>query len=58
VEVGLDSMAHLDENAAMAADFKPLSRKDQTAVHREITLALAGATGPWEMPGYVDGATA
>lgn len=58
VEVGLDSMAHLDENAAMAADFTPLSRKEQTAVHREITLALAGATAPWEMPGYVDGATA
>ena len=58
VEVGLDSMVHLDENAAMAAGFKPLSRKDQTAIHREITLALAGATAPWEMPGYIDGVTA
>jgi hypothetical protein len=28
------------------------------AVHREITLALAGAAAPWDMPGYVDGATA
>jgi hypothetical protein len=59
VIVGLDSLAHLQENVAMAANFTPLTRDmlaDLSAfVRRE--LAVAGPA-PWTRPGYTDCVTA
>jgi len=53
--VGLDTMAHLEENAAMATNFVPLSREERLAMHRLVTPRLAGIPAPWERPGYEDG---
>jgi aryl-alcohol dehydrogenase-like predicted oxidoreductase len=52
--VGLDSLAHLNENADMAANFKPLDRIQRQGLHREVMEALAGRPAPWDAPGYVD----
>ena len=53
--VGLDTIAHLDENAAMAAGFKPLKSRQRAAITREVQLALGNYPAPWDMPGYSDG---
>lgn len=53
--VGLDSRAHLDENVAMAAAFKPLDAKTRTAMTLHAQRSLAGLTAPWDVPGYRDG---
>lgn len=52
--VGLDTQAHLDENAVMAADFKPLTAGRRARMTRDSRLALAGLTAPWERPDYED----
>lgn len=52
--VGLDTQAHLDENAAMAADFKPLTDNRRAQMTRDSRLALAGLVAPWDRPGYHD----
>ena len=54
--VGLDSMAHLEENVAMARHFTPMETglmAEMSAVVRE-ELARVGEA-PWRQPGYVDG---
>ncbi len=53
--VGLDTQAHLDENVAMIADFKPMSGKQRAALHRDVMLAIGDLPVPWDMPGYTDG---
>jgi len=53
--VGLDTIAHLDENAAMATGFKPLKSRQRAAITREAQLALGNYPAPWDMPGYTDG---
>lgn len=53
--VGLDSLAHLNENVAMASNFKPLDKKTRTAMTLHAQRALAGLTAPWDRPGYRDG---
>ncbi|MBT3377436.1 MAG: aldo/keto reductase [Lentisphaerae bacterium] len=53
--VGLDTLAHLDANATMASDFKPMTGKQRAEVTRDVQLALGDYPAPWDMPGYVDG---
>ncbi len=54
VIVGLDTMAHLQENIEMASGFKPLSQQEQLALTHESQRALVGLTAPWDVPGYED----
>lgn len=53
--VGLDTLAHLNENIAMATDFKPLSQTQMAQLHEEAVVALKDMPTPWEQPGYRDG---
>lgn len=53
--VGVDTAAHLDENAAMAAAFTPLGKGRRSEMSRDARRALAGLTAPWDRPGYCDG---
>lgn len=55
VIVGLDTEGHLDENARMAADFKPMSGKRRAELHRDAALALRDMPAIWTMPWYEDG---
>lgn len=56
--VGLDSLAHLDENAAMAHKFEPMDPDlmgQMTNFVREELATLEAA--PWTRPGYNDAVT-
>lgn len=54
--VGLDSIAHLDENAAMASHFEPLTSAQMVEMSRIVKHELAGlGPAPWDRPGYLDG---
>ncbi|MEZ5278036.1 MAG: aldo/keto reductase [Opitutaceae bacterium] len=53
--VGLDTIAHLTENAEMATNFEPMSQAARVALHQRITPLLAHTATPWERPGYRDG---
>lgn len=52
--VGLDTVAHLKENAAMAANFKPMDPVAKAKMTQDVQLALAGHPAPWDRPGYED----
>lgn len=54
VIVGLDTEGHLKENVAMASNFKPLDVASRHKMTKEVQLALAGQTAPWDVPGYDD----
>lgn len=54
--VGLDTLGHLTDNAAMATDFKPLEITEMARMTQIVTSELAGFPIPWEQPGYQDGA--
>ncbi|MEX0330217.1 MAG: aldo/keto reductase [Puniceicoccaceae bacterium] len=57
--VGLDSMAHLDENAAMASTFEPMSKDLMAEMSQYVRGELASlGEPPWKRPGYEDGMTA
>jgi aryl-alcohol dehydrogenase-like predicted oxidoreductase len=53
--IGLDSMEHLEANAATAAAFVPLSRERQDEVSRLAMARLGDYPAVYEMPGYEDG---
>jgi uncharacterized protein len=53
--VGLDSLNHLNEDAAVATSFRAMKIVDQIGLHQNASRALAGVAAPWERPGYVDG---
>ena len=53
--VGLDSLNHLNEDAAVATNFRAMKAADRSEFHRSACLALAGSIAPWQEPGYVDG---
>ena len=54
--VGLDSIAHLDENAAMASNFEPLTSEQLAEMSHIVKSELAGlGAAPWDRPGYQDG---
>jgi aryl-alcohol dehydrogenase-like predicted oxidoreductase len=53
--VGLDSQAHLNENASIARSFRPMKEATRFELHRKASHALAGIPAPWDQVGYVDG---
>ena len=53
--VGLDSLNHLSEDAAVATNFRAMKAVDQFEFHKNASTALASAVAPWERSGYVDG---
>ncbi|MDX9981725.1 MAG: aldo/keto reductase [Lentisphaeria bacterium] len=53
--VGLDSLEHLEMNAAMASQFTPLGQRQRAAISREVQQTLGSYPAPWNMPGYRDG---
>lgn len=53
--VGLDTLAHLNENLAMATDFEPLTPTRMAQLHEQAVVALRDIPTPWEQPGYQDG---
>ena len=55
VIVGLDSPHHLDENAAVASNFRPMKQARRDELSRRAQSALAGVPPPWDRPGYLDG---
>jgi len=52
--VGLDTDAHLQENAAMASGFKPMDAQARRETSEFVQIALAGHPAPWERPSYND----
>jgi uncharacterized protein len=52
--VGLDSMNHLNEDAAVATGFRAMKTSERLKFHRDVSTALAGVAPPWEARGYVD----
>ena len=52
---GLDTLAHLSENLAMATNFEPLSKPRMAQLHEEAVVALKDIPTPWGQPGYQDG---
>ena len=53
--VGLDSLNHLNEDAAVATGFRAIKTSERFEFHRNVSTALAGVVPPWEERGYVDG---
>jgi len=53
--VGLDSLNHLNEDAAVASNFKPMKQADRFDLYQSASSALAGVLAPWDRAGYVDG---
>ncbi len=52
--VGLDTLAHLQENAKMASGFKPMDAQARAKITKQVQTALVGQTAPWDRPGYDD----
>lgn len=53
--VGLDTLEHLEMNAAMASQFTPLGNRQRAAISREVQQTLGSYPAPWNTPGYRDG---
>lgn len=53
--VGLDTLEHLEANAAMASHFTPLPGRQRASLSREVQQSLNGYPAPWDWPGYRDG---
>jgi len=53
--VGLDSLNHLNEDAAVATGFRAMKTAERFEFHRNVRTALAGLVPAWEERGYVDG---
>jgi len=52
--VGLDTLAHLTENARMATGFQPMDAQARARISNLVRLALAGHSAPWDRAGYDD----
>jgi len=55
VVVGLDSLGHLNEDAAAASNFKPMKQADRFELYQNAGSALVGVLVPWDRADYVDG---
>jgi predicted aldo/keto reductase-like oxidoreductase len=55
VVVGLDSLNHLNQDAAVASNFKPMKQADRFEFYQNAGSALAGVLAPWDRADYVDG---
>jgi aryl-alcohol dehydrogenase-like predicted oxidoreductase len=56
--VGLDSLSHLNENAAVASSFRPMKEAHRFELYKNASSALAGVVAPWDRAGYFDGRVA
>ncbi len=52
--VGLDTLAHLQENAQMATGFKPMDASARSMMTGKVQLAIADQAPPWDRLGYDD----
>src|SRR5690606_31519353 len=53
--VGLDSLGHLEENARIATNFKPMNKQQMAQLSRIVSGKIAGiGPAPWKRPGYDD----
>jgi len=52
--VGLDSIAHLDDNVRMASAFVPFTAAEMVAMAEHMRVATMGLPAPWEVEGYHD----
>jgi uncharacterized protein len=52
--VGLDSLEHLNENASVASNFRPMKQSRRDELYQGASRALAGMVAPWDRPGYLD----
>lgn len=56
VLVGADSIAHIDDLAALATGFKPMPHEERHALSESVRLAVSyEQQTPWLRPGYIDG---
>jgi aryl-alcohol dehydrogenase-like predicted oxidoreductase len=53
--VGLDSIRHLNENVAVASNFRSMKRDSRAKLSKSVSDALADVSAPWDRPSYVDG---
>ncbi|MEX0322757.1 MAG: aldo/keto reductase [Puniceicoccaceae bacterium] len=54
--VGLDSIAHLEENVAMASNFTPMKKEEMASFSSTVKSELATmGDAPWMHPEYEDG---
>ena len=53
--VGLDSLNHLNEDAAVATGFRAMKTSERFEFHRNVSTVLAGVVPPWKERCYVDG---
>ena len=58
VIVGLDTLAHLNENATVTSGFNPIKQSRRDDISRSASHALARMAAPWDSPGYLDGRAA
>lgn len=58
VIVGLDTLRHLNENATVASNFRPMKQSGREELSKRANGALAGVLAPWDRPGYFDGTIA
>jgi len=56
--VGLDTLAHLNENIEMATNFRPMPQNELAELHHTAIQGLRDIPTPWEHPNYVDGSPA
>jgi aryl-alcohol dehydrogenase-like predicted oxidoreductase len=56
--VGLDTLAHLNENIDMATNFQPMLGEQRAQLHQDAVRGLRDIPTPWEHPNYVDGSLA
>ena len=54
VIVGLDSLKHLEENVAVARNFKPMTAARRHELSTIAGSALSLVQAPWDHPGYLD----
>lgn len=52
--VGLDTLAHLQENAQMASGFEPMEASARSRMSERVRLALSEQQAPWDRAGYDD----
>src|SRR6476659_7496894 len=52
--VGLDSLRHLEENAAVASNFKPMTAARRERLSKIASTALPLVSAPWDRVDYFD----
>lgn len=58
VIVGLDSIRYLNENVAVASNFRSMKQGRRDELSKRADGALAGVLAPWDRSDYIDGSIA